>query len=211
MIDAERLLAALIERGSDVDFAAWIATGRDGLLVLREELTGGHPRPWPGVHGKDAIDGLRAAAATIAAEHPDAFLEVFADRQFDEDGFVLTGLGQIDDPRATERLAAAAKSRNNWTRMDAAIGLARRPAALAVDALLPLLEDREYLVRYHTLRSLAAVGDARALRALAAFHAPSEVEASLANDAVREIERRLKGREPAGPSNGPRSGGIPAR
>jgi HEAT repeat protein len=192
MNDAGRLLDAVIEHGSDADFAAWIATGRDGLLVLRDELTGGHARHWRDVHPKDAIDGLSSAAATIAAEHPDAFLEVFADRKFDENGFVLTGLGQIDDARATERLAAAAKSRSNWTRMDAAIGLGRRPATLAVDALVPLLQDGDYLVRYHTLRSLGTVGDARALQALAAFRAPSEVEADLANDAVQKIGRRLK-------------------
>jgi hypothetical protein len=74
MNDAGRLLDAVIEHGSDADFAAWIATGRDGLLVLRDELTGGHARHWRDVHPKDAIDGLSSAAATIAAEHPDAFL-----------------------------------------------------------------------------------------------------------------------------------------
>lgn len=193
MDDAGRLLDAVIERGSDADVAAWIATGRDGLLVLREELTGSQPRHWRDVHPKDAIDGLSNAAATIAAVHPDAFLEVFADPQFDENGFVLTGLGLIDDPRATERLAAATKSRSNWTRMDAAIGLGRRMATLAVDALIPLLQDRDYLVRYHTLRSLGAVGDARALQALTAFRAPSDVEANLATVAMRRIGRRLQG------------------
>jgi HEAT repeat protein len=92
----------------------------------------------------------------------------------------------------THERPSAAKSRSNWTRMDAAIGLGRRAATLAVDALVPLLQDGDYLVRYHTLRSLGTVGDARALQALAAFRAPSEVEADLANDAVQKIGRRLK-------------------
>jgi HEAT repeat protein len=211
MDDAGHLLDAVVEDGTDADVAAWVATGRDGLLVLRNELMGGQPRQWQDVHPKDAIDGLSAAVAAIAAEHPGAFLDLFADRQFDENGFVLIGLGQIDDPRATERLAAAARSRSNWTRMDAAIGLGRRPATLAVDALMPLLQDLDYLVRFHALRSLGAVGDARALRALTAFHAPSEVEANLANEAVQAIARRLKDQTSTDSSDGPRSGGIRER
>jgi hypothetical protein len=191
--DAGRLLDAVIERGTDADFAAWRATGRDGLLVLRDEITAAHSRQWD-VHPKDAIDGLNAAAAEIAREHPDAFLEVFEGRRFAENGYVLTGLGQIDDVRATDRLAAAAMSRSKWTRMDAAIGLARRPATAAIDALLVLLRDSDYLVRYHTLKSLGAIGDARALQALAEFRAPSEIEANLADEAIRKIEARLKSR-----------------
>jgi HEAT repeat protein len=95
--------------------------------------------------------------------------------------------------------------------MDAAIGLGRRPATLAVDALMPLLQDPDYLVRFHTLRSLGAVGDARALRALTAFRAPSEVEANLAGDAVQRIARRLKDQTPTDPSDVPRSRDIRER
>lgn len=196
MDDPAHLLASVIERGSEADLEAWIASGRAGLLVLRQELTGSQPREWRSVHPRDVVDGLTAAAAAIAAEHPDAFLEVFADRAFDEDGIVVTGLGHIDDPRATERLAAAAKSGNSWTRMDAAIGLGRRSAAAAVDALVPLLDDPDYLVRYHTIRSLGAVGDDHALRALSAFRGLSEVERDLAADAVQTIRERLNTRGP---------------
>jgi HEAT repeat protein len=178
-----------MEHGSEADLAAWAASGRDGLLLLRAAILGrGH---WDGVHPKDVIDGLSAAAAAIAARQPAEFLEIFADPKFDENGWVLTGLGYIDDERATERLASAATARSSWTRMDVAIGLGRRPAARAIDALLPLLDDPDHLVRYHALRSLGAVGDARVAQTLRAFQAPSTQERRLAEDAIREIERRI--------------------
>ena len=185
------LLGAVVENGSNTELAAWAATGREGLLVLRDELTGRVPTPWKGVHPKDAIDGLSAAAAAIAAKHPAEFLEVFADARFDSDGFVLVGLGQIDDDRATERLVRAATARSQWSRMDAAIGLGRRRSPQAVDALVALLHDREYLVRYHSLRSLRAIGDARAIEALRGFRAPSDLERNLADSAIRSITRRI--------------------
>jgi HEAT repeat protein len=143
------------------------------------------------VHPKDVIDGLSAAAAAIAATNPSAFLDVFADQEFEENGYVLTGLGYIDDPRATERLARATTSETSWTRMDAAIGLGRRRGPAAVEALVGLLHDPDDLVRYHTLRSLGAVGDARALQALTSFDPPSENEQRLASEALRSIENRL--------------------
>jgi HEAT repeat protein len=189
MTNPRQLLDAVIERGSESDLAAWAVSGRDGLLLLRAAILG--RGSWDGVHPKDVIDGLTAASAAIAAQQPTAFLEVFADPRFDENGWVLTGLGHIDDDRATERLASAAGAQSSWTRMDAAIGLGRRPVAKAVDALIPLLDDPEYLVRYHALRSLGAVGGARAADALRAFQAPSTHERQLADGAISEIERRL--------------------
>jgi HEAT repeat protein len=184
-----QLLDAVIEHGSEADLAAWAASGRDGLVLLRAAILG--RGQWDGVHPKDVIDGLSAAAAAIAATQPAEFLEIFADPKFDENGWVLTGLGYIDDDRASERLANAATARSSWTRMDAAIGLGRRPAARAVDALLPLLNDPDDLVRHHAVRSLGAVGDARAAQALRAFQARSTKERKRAEDAIGEIERRV--------------------
>jgi hypothetical protein len=87
-------------------------------------------------HPKDEIDFLNEATAVIAGSHPDDFLDVFEDRKFDRNPFVLTGLGQIDDQRATNRLVAAAMSGGTFTRMYAAIGLGRRPAENAIGACL---------------------------------------------------------------------------
>jgi HEAT repeat protein len=199
-----QLLDAVIRRGAAEDLAAWAGSGRDGLLLLRAEISGRGRRRWTDVHPRDVIDELSAAAAAIAATNPSEFLDVFADKEFDENGYVLTGLGYIDDPRATERLARATTSGTSWARMDAAIGLGRRQGPAAVEALLGLLHDPDYLVRHHTLRSLGAVGDARALAPLTSIVAPSEGEQRLAAEAIRSIEGRLEGERSGGSAAGER-------
>ena len=187
-----KLLDAVIERGSKEDLEAWAGSGRAGILELRAALEDSRGR-WPGVHPKDEIDFLNEATAAIAASHPDDFLDVFKDRKFDRDGFVLTGLGRIDDQRATDRLVAAAMSGGMFTRMYAAIGLGRRPAENAIGALLALLNDRAFLVRSHTISSLGAIGDVEALGALKAFRDdPATTERDEADGAIRLIERRLR-------------------
>ena len=193
--DPAELLDEVV-RGRDSDM--WADTGRAGLLVLREELSKrwGWGDRWRDVYPTQRIDGLNEASAAIAARWPNEFLEVFANRRFDRDEFVLCGLGQIDDERATERLARASTARglfSSFTRKWAAIGLGRRPSDLATDALLRLLRDRDYLVRAHTYESLGAIGDRRALQALAEFRAPSTREQEFANDARALIEQRLAG------------------
>jgi HEAT repeat protein len=181
----------VIRSASPENVAAWAATGRAGLLVLREDLAGRlRPEIGPGVHPRDQIDNLTAAVAAIAAAEPEAFLEVFPDEASDDTSFVLTGLGQIDDPRATARLVRAADSSSDWIRMDAAIGLGRRRSAIASAALVRLLDDRAYLVRYHALRSLASVGDASSLSALRAFAPQAAIERTLADEAIAMIEAR---------------------
>jgi len=156
--DPYRQLTAVIKRGSKPDVEAWVATGRSGVLTLREAVTGGSGRmALEGVHDRDVLDGLATASAAIAERQPDEFLEVFEDPAFDENTFVLTGLGHIDDARATTRLVAAAASRNKDLRMHAAIGLGRRPVPDARIALMGLLADPDFLVRHHASRSLAAL------------------------------------------------------
>ncbi len=149
----------MIRRGSKADVEAWVATGRSGVLTLREAVTGrsGHME-LEGVHERDVLDGLATASAAIAEWHSDDFLEVFEDPAFDENTFVLTGLGRIDDARATARLIAASASRNQDARMDAAIGLGGRPAPEARAALVRLQTDPDFLVRHHASRGLAATG-----------------------------------------------------
>jgi HEAT repeat protein len=185
----ERLRLA-VERGTDHDLNAWAATGLYGLRLLRDVLNGKRKLEEKSVYSRDASDNMTAAVAAIAKAHPADFLDVFADPAFDKNSFVLVGLGQIDDPRATDRLAGAAKSRDYMIRMDAAIGLGRRRSQPAVVALAGLLGDCEYLVRYHALKGLAKVGDETALTALIEFAAPTEYEKQLAKQAVSAIEAR---------------------
>jgi HEAT repeat protein len=187
--EARRRLEDAVERGDDEALHAWSATGRDGLEALRRVLLG--EERLGARSDRESLDNMTAAVVTIAASHPGDFLEVFADTSRDQSiTWILDGLGHIDDPRATARLVAATRSGNQWARMSAAIGLGRRRSADASDALVQLLRDADYLVRYHALRSLASAGDARALPALRSYRSTSKVELDLATEAARRIESR---------------------
>jgi HEAT repeat protein len=142
------------------------------------------------VFGRDLVDNTSALVAAIAEAEPEAFLELFEGDRYGANGLVLVGLGRIDDERATQRLADAAGSSDQWIRMDVAIGLGRRASEIASRVLAGLLSDREYLVRYHALESLAHMGDASTVPALRAFDPPSPREAELAAQAIRAIEER---------------------
>jgi HEAT repeat protein len=190
----ERLHEA-VERGTDQDLDQWAATGQVGLRLLRDVLTRRERPRWANVHPRDAIDNMATAVAAIAEAHPGSFLEVFADPALDVHNFVLTGLGRIDDPVATKRLAHASKSSDQWARMDAAIGLGRRRSAVAVAAFIELIADPDYLVRYHALKGLAAVGDRSALPPLRGFAAPTAFERELADNAIASIESRDEPRD----------------
>jgi HEAT repeat protein len=189
--DVEQRLRAALLTGDDAALAAWASTGRSGLLLLRAYLTDTWDSgPTGDTHPRDVVDNTSAAAAVIAEADPIAFLEVFDDDRFRESGCVLTGLGRIDDPRATERLIRAARSRDQWTRMDVAIGLGRRPSPEASLTLGDLVGDDEYLVRYHALKSLTRIGDESALPILRSMAPPSSHEGVLVEAAIAAIVER---------------------
>ena len=184
-------LSAAYARGTPDTLERWVATGAEGVLLLREFLDGTwEPEPTPGVFSRDLVDNTSALIAEIAAAQPEAFLETFESERYRDNSLVLTGLGQIDDPRATKRLARVSGSTNEWVRMQVAIGLGRRASSVAIATLVRLLGDAEYLVRYHALRSLATVGDASALAALREHEPDSQHERELAEQAIRSIEER---------------------
>jgi HEAT repeat protein len=147
--DVVDLLRRAMIEGSPESLEAWAATGIDGLNVLHDELTGKRRTPTPEVHERLVIDNLAAAAAVIAERHPAAFLDTFADPAFDEDGFVLVGLGRIPDETATRRLVSAATSPRWNIRMQAAIGLKGRTSPDAQACLRSLSSDPDELVRHH--------------------------------------------------------------
>jgi HEAT repeat protein len=187
---AERLTAAYASGTVDA-LERWAATGRPGLILLRELLDGSwDPPAAPGTHPRDLVDNTSALVAEIAAAQPDAFLEIFESDRFRANGLILTGLGRIDDPRATRRLARVAGSADRWVRMDVAIGLGRRASSIATATLVRLIGDEDDLVRYHALRSLARIGDPSALATLRRFASPNLRETELAADAIRAIEGR---------------------
>ena len=184
----EAYLRQAYRTGDATALADWASTGRPGVLLLRDLLAREwDPGPMAGTHPRDLVDNLSAAVAAIAAAAPHAFLEVFDDDSFVDDGYVLLGLGKIDDPRATERLVRVAGSGDKWKRMDVAIGLGRRPSPAATATLGRLLGDDDYLVRYHALASLAKVGDTSVLPTLRRIQAPSPHEAGLVEETIAAI------------------------
>ena len=189
--DVGARLSAAHALGTDAALQQWAATGRPGVLLLSDFLDGTwDPAPAPGVHPRDLVDNASALVAAIAATEPEAFLETFEPERYRDNTLVLTGLGQIDDERATRRLARVAGSADQWVRMHSAIGLGRRASSVATATLVRLLGDPEYLVRHHALRSLATIGDASALAALREHDPPSQHERELAEAAIRSIEGR---------------------
>ena len=189
--DVARRLSAAYAQGTSDALKRWAATGRPGVLLLREFFDETwDPAPAPGVFSRDLVDNTSALIAEIAAAQPEAFLETFESKRYRDNSLVLTGLGQIDDERATRRLARVAGSVDQWVRMQVAIELGRRASSVATATLVRLLGDDEYLVRYHALRSLATVGDVSALAALREHEPDSQHERELAEQAVRSIEER---------------------
>jgi hypothetical protein len=192
-------LSAALLTATSAALEAWASTGRPGLLLLREYLAGTWDPPHvPDVHVRDVLDNTAAAVAAIAAANPDAFLAVFEGDAFDANSFVLDGLGQIDDPRATDRLARATGSRHWGARMHAAIGLGRRRSPLATGTLGRLVRDDDDLVRYHALRSLARIGGASVLPLLRDLTPRSSREAELIDEAVASIVERTTLSKPNG-------------
>jgi HEAT repeat protein len=172
---ADRLRVA-VESGGSANLAAFAETGRDGLVVLRAELTRSGSRVRWSSHDRIVIDGLAAASAAIAERWPAAFLDTFADGRFASDSFVLDGLGRIDDPLATARLCAAATAPGMTTRISVARALRRRASPEAMVTLARLRQDEEWLVRHHALDSLAALGTPEALAMVRAFAPPTAHE-----------------------------------
>jgi HEAT repeat protein len=192
MVDdvAERLSAAYAT-GTAEALERWAATGPPGVLLLRQFVDGSwHPADAPVVFPRDLVDNTTALIGAIAAAEPDAFLEIFDADRFRANGLVLTGLGRIDDARATRRLARVVGSADRWIRMDVAIGLGRRASSIATATLVRLIDDEDSLVRYHALQSLARIGDPSALTALRQFRGPNNREIELAAEAIHSIEAR---------------------
>lgn len=189
--DTERRLTAMLNSGTASDLRAWAETGRPGLVLLRAYLDGAwRPAPSRDIHSRDVVDNTSAAIAAIAEAHPVDFLDVFPEGPLGDVSWVLTGLGRIDDPRATDRLARAARSLDQWRRMDAAIGLGRRPSTVATAALAVLVRDAEYLVRYHAFHSLERIGDASVLPVLRDLDPRSPIESELAARTIDAIAAR---------------------
>jgi HEAT repeat protein len=79
------------------------------------------------------------------------------------------------------------------TRLSAAIALANLPGADSVAAPTEALNDQEYLVQYHSIRSLGQIGDRAALDRLLTIPAdpPSRGIALVASQAAARLARRL--------------------
>lgn len=190
------VLGAAVGDGSDERLAAWAATGRDGLLFLRDVLAGSRPAPWSGVDSRTMVDNVPAAAAAIARANPEDFLQVFEDPRWEGGSAITAGLGEIDDERATERLVRVAASLNETRQMEAAIALRGHASAASARTLCQLLGSRDMLVRYHAVRSLAAVGDEATLPALERLAERFPGEREIAEAVAGLIRGRIERGEP---------------
>jgi HEAT repeats len=188
------LFAAALASGSDADLSAWAATGPPGVVVLREELAGRRrTAPARQTSPRDIIDNLSAATAAIASSEPESFLDAFAGVEWASNTFVLDGFGRIDGECATGRLIEATMSADEWARMHAVIGLAGRRSDAVTIALGRLLDDSQYLVRYHALASLATSGTPAALAHLERFDPPTDIERAMRDEAMRRIAGHTSG------------------
>ena len=194
MSDVRARYAAALQSSDRSTLDRWAATGAAGVELLRRELERPTIQPPAGGHDREVLDHLTALIAAIAEAAPHPYLTAFMDERWAHDGLVLIGLGHIDDPEATRRLVTGLESDGWTTRVDAAMGLGRRADPRATEALVEALDDEEYLVRFHAFRSLTAIGDETALRALGRPAWPTAIEADLARTARDAIEARRAAR-----------------
>jgi hypothetical protein len=159
-LDPEHLFTQVLLDGSDEAIANWIATGAEAVRRLHRELTGERRVVLPkGTPDRLFLDNLTWASHEVAGAFPDQFLATFADRRWDEDPFVCSGLGAICRPEVTERLMRILASQDQWLRLSAAVALRdhRHPNLKA--ALEDALRDPDYLVRHHVEERLAELDD----------------------------------------------------
>lgn len=156
----DTLFARALTDGTDEALAAWIASGPESVNRLRSELTGERMVAAPdGMSPRELIDNLQASSHAVASAYPEEFLGAFADRVWDKNTFVCTGLGAINRPGVTRRLMRLLQSDDQWVRVHTAVALRGHRHRGLRSVLIAALEDPDDLVRYHVEQRLAEMDE----------------------------------------------------
>jgi HEAT repeat protein len=167
-------LTEALVNGTDADFEALSDEGPIAVECYRAFCTGEIRIQFPGRSAQPFMDNEFALSSWLASHFPAPFLATFNNSRWIENDSVLCGLGYTGRADATPLLCQALRtSKSEWARMRAAISLGRLPGedAEVIAALLEGLEDNEYLVQYHSIRSLGQIGDQAVLDRLLAIAA----------------------------------------
>jgi hypothetical protein len=192
--EMDQLLVGAIIAADDSGFEALVAAGPAGVEAFRSWLAGERKVQIPRGRDRELIDNTAALSARLAEQFPEAFLAAFNSPRWVNESFVLIGLGYTGRPEAKPLLIQALGSRaSSDVRLNAAIALAHLPGADATGALIEALDDKEYLVQYHSIRSLGQIGDRAALDRLLTLAAdpPNRGIAIVTSEAVARLADRL--------------------
>lgn len=188
------LLRDAILAAADRSFEALAVAGADAVKRFHDLLAGEHAIDLPKGRDRELIDNMTDISCRLAARFPDDYLAAFNNRRWVASGFVLTGLGYTRRQEAQPLLIDALQSdAPGVTRLSAASALATIPGPEAVRALLQALDDDDYLVQYHAIRSLGAIGDRTSLDRLIplATNPPNRGIGEVAARAVKSLTDRL--------------------
>lgn len=130
--------------------------------------------------------GVAGIANSISKALPDSTKPPSADQELVA-GFALSALLRLKDPSTVPAITAQLKSSSPSIRWQAANTLSRIGQGLgpAVPVLIPLLADRDPLVRSRAARALGAAKDTKAVPAL--VNALSDNDARVVEEAVRAL------------------------
>lgn len=171
-----------------------LEAGPEGVVRFRDWQAGELSLSLPSGRDREFIDNTTAVSSRLASRFPDKYVETFAEVRWIRNSFILTGLGYTGRPDAEPILISALFSEApGVTRLSAAVALRHFPTQSSVEALSRALDDSDYLVQYHAIESLGAVGDRSVLERLLqlAGNGPNRGIEHAARGAVRTLARRL--------------------
>lgn len=189
-------------RPDEKTLATLAAAGPGAVLAFRDWLAGDLDLDLPRGLGRDFGDQVQLVSDLLAERFPGEYVAAFDEPRWRSTSWVISGLGRTGSPAVRPLLVALLRSREpELVRLHAAIALRHVPGADTVAALLDVLDDPEYLVRYHAIESLGAVGDERVLARLLPLAAdpPNRGIGAAAAAAVRAISDRVGATAPPTP------------
>jgi hypothetical protein len=188
------LLTTAIIDGSDHSYEAFGAIGPAALRHFRDYLSGARQIPLPRVSDpRGQMDNETGLSCWLGGRYPEEYLATFNSTEWLRFADVVTGLGCTRLPAATATLIAVLEGDGDvWVRLSAARSLRHLPGDDTVRALLRALDDGEYLVQYHAIGSLGAVGDRAVLDRLRPLvSSPHRGIALVAAEAVAKLTERF--------------------